>query len=72
MITKKIGLKIKFEREKRKISQEELALIAGISRNTLWKIETAQTSPTIKTLEKIANALEMEFTALTDVSKVDL
>lgn len=72
MITEKICLKIKFERQKRGISQEELALAAGLSRNALWKIESGKVSPTIATLEKIAIALGMDFATLTDVSKVDL
>ena len=72
MISKKIGLKIKFERQKRGFSQEDLAFEAGLSRNSVWKIETNQVSPTIATLEKIAKALGMDFAELLDVSKVDL
>lgn len=72
MITEKICLKIKFERQKRGISQEELALSAGLSRNAIWKIESGKVSPTIASLEKIAEALGMDFATLTDVSKVDL
>lgn len=72
MITEKISLKIKFERQKRGLSQEELALEAGLSRSAIWKIESKKVSPTIETLEKIAAALGMDFATLTDVSKVDL
>ena len=72
MITKKIGLKVKFERMKKGFSQEELAFEAGLNRLTIWKIETGKVSPTVETLSKIANALGIDFTTLTDVSKVDL
>lgn len=72
MITEKISLKIKFERQKRGMSQEELALKSGLCRSALWKIETGKASPTIASLEKIAKALDMDFQTLTDVSKVDL
>lgn len=72
MISEKISLKIKFERQKRGFSQEQLALTAGLSRSALWKIETGKVSPTLDTLEKIAKALGMDFNTLTDVSKVDL
>lgn len=72
MINEKICLKVKFERQKRGISQENLALLSGLSRNAIWKIESGKVSPTIDSLEKIANALEMDFASLTDVSKVDL
>lgn len=72
MISEKVCLKVKFERQKRGLSQEELAFQAGVNKNTIWKIETGQVSPNVKTLEKIAQALSMEFSELTDVSKVDL
>lgn len=69
---KKIGKKIKLERIKRDISQEDLSFEAGLARNTIWKIESGRVSPTIDSLEKIAHALGMDFASLTDVSKVDL
>ena len=72
MISSKISKKLKLERNKRDLSQQALALLAGVDKNTIWKIETGQVSPTIATLEKIAKALEMDFAELTDVSKVDL
>ncbi len=72
MINDKICKKVKLERTKKDLSQEELAFLAGVNKNTIWKIETGQVSPTIQTLEKIARALGMDFATLTDVSKVDL
>ena len=57
---------------KRKLSQNELAFAAGISRAGLSKIETGKVSPNIDTLEKIANALNIDSLELLDVSKVDL
>ena len=63
---------VKFERIKKGFSQEDLALKANISRNTVWKIETGKASPTIETLAKIACALELDFSELTDVSKLEL
>jgi len=72
MINKKIALKVKFERMKKGFSQEELAFRAGLSRNSIWKIETEKASPTVETLAKIADALEIDFVTLTDISKVDL
>ena len=72
MINDKICLKVKFERLKKGFSQEELAFKAGVNKNTIWKIETGKVSPTVETLAKIAEALCIDFTTLTDVSKVDL
>lgn len=53
----KIGEKIKLSREERKITQKELAKKAGISNTYLSDIERMRTSPSIKTLENIANSL---------------
>lgn len=72
MINKKIALKVKFDRLKKGFSQEELALKAGLNRLTIWKVETGKVSPTVDTLAKIAEALDIDFITLTDVSKVDL
>ena len=71
-LSKKIGKKIKLERIKRDISQEDLSFDAGLARNTIWKIESGRVSPTIDSLEKIAKALGIDFAVLMDVSKVDL
>ncbi len=72
IINSKICNKIKFERMKRNLSQEELAMAAGLNRNTVGNIERGQASPSIKTLEKIAKVFGIEFLELVDVSKVDL
>lgn len=71
-LNNKIGIKIKFERLKRNFSQEQLAERANLDTGTISKIERNVTSPTIVTVEKIANALGMTFLELVDVSKVDL
>lgn len=68
----KIGLKVKLERTKRKISQEKLAELSGLSKNFVGAIERGESSPTVDTLAKIADAFELTFSELTDVSKVDL
>lgn len=72
LLNKKIGLKIKFERLKKELSQEELSGLAGLHANTVGKIERNAMSPTIVTVEKVANALGMTFIELVDVSKFDL
>ncbi|SCJ36346.1 HTH-type transcriptional regulator sinR [uncultured Clostridium sp.] len=56
----KIGEKIKLSREKRKITQKDLAKKAGISNTYLSDIERMRTNPSIKVLEKLADALEEE------------
>lgn len=68
----KIAIKIRLERTKRGISQEKLAELAGMNKNSIGAIERGYSSPTIDTLEKIAKALDIAFLDLVDVSKVDL
>ena len=72
IFSKKICLKIQLERQKRKLSQEQLANSAELNRNTIGKIERGEVSPTVDTLERIANVFGMTFNELTDISKVDL
>ncbi len=67
MITQKISLNIKIERIRKKLSQEQLSELANLSKNTIGNIERGEVSPTIATLEKIANALGIKFTDLVNV-----
>lgn len=55
-----IGQKIKCERLKKSLKQYELAEKAGISNTYLSDIEIGRTSPSLKTLDKIAKALEID------------
>ncbi len=53
-----IGKSIQKVRLERKLTQEQLAIKAGIPYTTLAKIESGMVNnPRMKTLEKIANAL---------------
>ena len=70
--SKRIGLKVKLERTKRGLSQEKLAELADLSKGSLGAIERGQSSATIETLEKLANAFGMEFNELIDISKFEL
>ncbi|MBP3925523.1 helix-turn-helix transcriptional regulator [bacterium] len=59
-ITYKLGKKIKIERIKRDISQEQLAELAGVGTNTISGIERGVQSPTVETVGAIAKALDIE------------
>jgi transcriptional regulator with XRE-family HTH domain len=60
-----IAQAIKELRKKHKISQEELAKLAGITYSTLIKIESGvNDNPTIKTMKKIADALKVSLDKL--------
>jgi len=55
-----LGKQIKARRNVLRITQPDLSEMAGISINTLYKIERGQANPTIKVLNKIADILGME------------
>jgi len=61
----RIGMNIKLERTRQKMTQGDLALKANISQNTLCQIEGDNQSPNIETLEKIAAGLNMTVSELT-------
>ena len=71
-INKKICLKIKIERIKRGLTQEQLAELAGISQTSIWAIETNKKNPSSLTLVKLAFAFGLTVSELTDISKVEL
>ena len=71
-ISKKIGLKIKLLRNKIGISQEELGFRSDISKTQIGLIERGESSPTIDTLDKIAQAFDISLVDLVDVTKIDL
>lgn len=47
-------------REQAHLTQDQLAERSGLSRNTIIRIERGNTSPSMKTLSKIASALGMQ------------
>lgn len=54
-----MGYKIKEMREKRKMTQERLAELSGVSRTTIWALESGNAkTTTTKTLLQIATALD--------------
>ncbi|WP_297869548.1 helix-turn-helix transcriptional regulator [uncultured Flavobacterium sp.] len=55
-----LGIHIRQLREKNSLSQQELANYCNLSKVQLGRIERAEINTTVKTLVKIANALEIE------------
>ena len=55
----KLGIKIRIERQKAKISQEKLAELSNLNRNFIGMFERGETNVTIKNVENIANALNL-------------
>jgi transcriptional regulator with XRE-family HTH domain len=55
----KIGLRIKELRQKKGVSQEALAHLAGLDRTYINSVENGKRNISIINIEKIANALEI-------------
>lgn len=49
--------RVKDQREKKKLTQQELAGKAGISIRGLQSVESGQSNPTLRTMQRIADAL---------------
>lgn len=60
MTSSEIGKLIRERRKVLRVTQPDLAELAGISINTLYKIERGQANPTVLVLNKIAEILGME------------
>jgi transcriptional regulator with XRE-family HTH domain len=55
----KFGRKVREERDKLGLSQEELAARAGVHRTYIGMIERAEKNITLENIEKIAKALKI-------------
>jgi len=61
-----IGLNIKYHRQQRRYSQEELASKTGVSTSAISDIETGSSDPKATTLYKISHALNIDMAMLFD------
>ena len=62
---KNLGINIKSERLRKNISQERLAELTNISRNSVSLIETGKINPTVLKVLDIAKVLGTDLNALT-------
>lgn len=60
MLIRDIGTAIKKRRKALRITQPHLADLAGISVNSLYKIERGEANPTLDLVGKIADVLGLE------------
>lgn len=63
-ILQKFGVAVREYRERRHLSQEELAFRANLDRTYISGIERGRRNPSLKTIEKIAGALEINLDTL--------
>ncbi|MDD4190937.1 MAG: helix-turn-helix transcriptional regulator [Mangrovibacterium sp.] len=66
-LQRKIGEKIRMLRESKGISQQNLAAICNFEKANLSRIESGRTNPTVSTLYKISQALEVSLSEIVDV-----
>ena len=60
MLVSDLGKTIKERRKELKITQPHLAELAGVSTNTLYKLERGQSNPSLDVINKIVEVLGME------------
>ncbi|MEZ4211236.1 MAG: helix-turn-helix transcriptional regulator [Candidatus Paceibacterota bacterium] len=63
----KFGEKVREERLKQGLSQEELATRAGVHRTYIGMIERAEKNITLANIEKIIKALNFSISEITDL-----
>lgn len=63
-VNKIFGKRIEVLRKKQNLSQEELAFKCELHRTYIGAIERGEKSPTLNTIEKIANGLNIEIVEL--------
>ncbi len=64
-----LGIHIRQLRERKNMSQQDLANDCNIPKNQIGRIERAEVNTTVRTLVKISNALEIEPKDLLDFGK---
>ena len=69
MVKDRLGNRIKYLRNEKKWSQEELGEKAGLTYKYIGQIERAEVSPSLETLEKLAKAFAMPVNKLLDFER---
>ncbi len=63
-IYKKIGKRLAIERERKRMSQERVAMISEMDRTYLARIEAGKANPSLKILSKISKVLSIKLFSL--------
>jgi transcriptional regulator with XRE-family HTH domain len=72
ILAKKFGMKVRIERVKKNLSQEKLADLAGVNKNSIGAIERGESSPTLDTINLIAKVFGMKPCELLDIDRINL
>ena len=57
---KRLGLRLVYERNRKNLSQEELAFLTAIDRTYIARIEGGKANPSIKVLNKLSRKLDLK------------
>lgn len=63
-VNKQLGMRIRYLREQKKMTLEDLAFEANVNKNYLSDLERGNRNPTVKILERIALTLEISLETL--------
>ena len=58
-VNKELGMRIRYLREQKKMTLEDLSFEAGVNKNYLSDLERGNRNPTVKVLQRIAYALDI-------------
>jgi len=65
----KLGERIRNLRKEQKLSQSDLGYKSDLDKSVIQRLEMARTNPTVKTLLKIADGLDITLSILCDIDK---
>ena len=58
-VTKQLGMRVRYLRKQKGMSQLELSLDSGVNKNYISDLERGDRNPTLVVLERIANSLDV-------------
>jgi transcriptional regulator with XRE-family HTH domain len=70
--SQKLGKRVRQFRLKAELTQEKLSIATGLSQTYLSGVENGTRNPSIKTLDKIAKALHVSISEITDFNDYKL
>ena len=63
-VNKQLGMRIRYLREQKKMTLEDLSFESNVNKNYLSDLERGNRNPTVKILERIALALDISLETL--------
>lgn len=67
-VLRKIGLNLRVERTKKRLSQEQFAELANVHTNYIGKVERGEQNLTVRKIVELTNALELTVDKILNIS----